>query len=66
VTQNLRDYGCSPAAPALINSPPRIPDRSFDVGIAEQHSVTLRHSALAAQRDAAILRDLFDIPATRL
>ena len=36
----LRDYSRDGLrAPALINSPPAHPDRSFDVGIAEQASV---------------------------
>ena len=38
---------CRPA-PASTSSPPRIPDRAFDVGIAEQHAVTFA-AGLAAQ-----------------
>ena len=52
-------------APGSTSSPERFPDRSFDVGIAEQHAVTFA-AGLAAQGYAAVLRDLFDLPAARL
>jgi hypothetical protein len=40
------------------------PDRTFDVGIAEQHAVTFA-AGLAAQA-TAVRDDLFDLPAARL
>jgi 1-deoxy-D-xylulose-5-phosphate synthase len=41
------------------------PDRTFDVGIAEQHAVTFA-AGLADRRLQAVLRHLFDLPAARL
>ena len=41
------------------------PDRTFDVGIAEQHAVTFA-AGLAAEGMQAVLRDLLDLPAARL
>ena len=41
------------------------PDRTFDVGIAEQHAVTFA-AGLAAEGFQAVLRDLFDVPAAKL
>jgi len=41
------------------------PDRTFDVGIAEQHAVNLRGRARHRGHEA-VLRHLFDLPAARL
>ena len=41
------------------------PERTFDVGIAEQHAVTFA-AGLATRRPQAVRGDLFDLPAARL
>jgi 1-deoxy-D-xylulose-5-phosphate synthase len=43
----------------------RFPTRTFDVGIAEQHAVTMC-AGMAAGGSQTLRRDLFDLPATRL
>jgi 1-deoxy-D-xylulose-5-phosphate synthase len=43
----------------------RFPTRTFDVGIAEQHAVTLC-AGMAAGGAETLRRDLFDLPAARL
>ena len=54
-----------PSGTGLDKFQDRFPTRTFDVGIAEQHAVTFA-AGLAAQGDAAVLRDLFHLPPARL
>ena len=49
----------------LVEYSKRFPDRYFDVGIAEQHAVTLA-AGFACEGAAARRRDLFDVPAAGL
>ena len=44
----------------------RFPERSFDVGIAEQHAVTFAAGLADRGVQASVLRHLFDLPAARL
>ena len=54
-----------PTGTGHVASSAEFPDRVFDVGIAEQHAMTLRDRARDG-RDAAGRRALFDVPAARL
>ena len=54
-----------PSGTGLDRFEKRFPDRTFDVGIAEQHAVTFA-AGLASEGHAAVLRDLLDLPAARL
>ena len=53
------------AAPASTSSARRFPERTFDVGIAEQHARDVRGRP-RDRRLQAVLRDLLDLPAARL
>ena len=54
-----------PSGTGLDRFGKRFPDRSFDVGIAEQHAVTFA-AGHGDRGDEAVLRHLLDVPAARL
>jgi ribosomal 50S subunit-recycling heat shock protein len=56
-----------PSAPASTSSPRRFPERTFDVGIAEQHAVTFAAglAARATSRSARSIRPSCSAPTTR-
>ena len=62
---DLRDHRGDAVGHRARQVPEAFPERTFDVGIAEQHAVTFA-AGLAAQGHAAVLRDLLDLPAARL
>ena len=49
-----------PSGTSMVKFQHALPDRFFDVGIAEQHAVTFA-AGLADSRDATGVRDLFNI-----